>query len=177
MTGPSSAHTLGSTADPAPALPTMLHTARHESGQPRRSARFTATRGGFASLSGMRTMAAVTTGGRLGAIQQRPRAPKDMQFPQVVWWRGLDSNQRRRSQRIYSPSPLATRAPILFAASSSNGPPASSTEARGQRQGYGGACRPVSIANRNPAAIAGLLPIAGTSKASARPDMRVGPSS
>ncbi len=28
------------------------------------------------------------------------------------WWRGLDSNQRRLSQRIYSPSPLATRAPL-----------------------------------------------------------------
>src|SRR5690606_38340711 len=28
------------------------------------------------------------------------------------WWRGLDSNQRRHSQRIYSPSPLATRAPL-----------------------------------------------------------------
>jgi hypothetical protein len=28
------------------------------------------------------------------------------------WWRGLDSNQRRHSQRVYSPSPLATRAPL-----------------------------------------------------------------
>ncbi len=28
------------------------------------------------------------------------------------WWRGLDSNQRRHSQRIYSPPPLATRAPL-----------------------------------------------------------------
>ena len=30
------------------------------------------------------------------------------------WWRGLDSNQRRLSQRIYSPPPLTTRAPLLF---------------------------------------------------------------
>ena len=28
------------------------------------------------------------------------------------WWRGLDLNQRRQSQRIYSPSPLTTRAPL-----------------------------------------------------------------
>ena len=28
------------------------------------------------------------------------------------WWRELDSNQRRHSQRIYSPSPLATRASL-----------------------------------------------------------------
>src|SRR5690554_6714591 len=28
------------------------------------------------------------------------------------WWRGLDLNQRRLSQRIYSPPPLTTRAPL-----------------------------------------------------------------
>jgi hypothetical protein len=33
-------------------------------------------------------------------------------FFNADWWRGLDSNQRRLSQRIYSPSPLATRAPL-----------------------------------------------------------------
>jgi hypothetical protein len=27
------------------------------------------------------------------------------------WWAGLDLNQRRQSQRIYSPPPLTTRAP------------------------------------------------------------------
>ena len=32
------------------------------------------------------------------------------------WWRGLDLNQRRLSQRIYSPSPLTTRAPLQSAA-------------------------------------------------------------
>ena len=28
------------------------------------------------------------------------------------WWRGLDSNQRRQSQQIYSLPPLTTRAPL-----------------------------------------------------------------
>ena len=27
----------------------------------------------------------------------------------AIWWRVVDSNHRRRSQRIYSPPPLATR--------------------------------------------------------------------
>ena len=31
------------------------------------------------------------------------------------WWRELDLNQRRHSQRIYSPSPLTTRAPLRTA--------------------------------------------------------------
>ena len=30
------------------------------------------------------------------------------------WWRELDLNQRRLSQRIYSPSPLTTRASTLL---------------------------------------------------------------
>ena len=30
------------------------------------------------------------------------------------WWRELDLNQRRLSQRIYSPSPLTTRASLHF---------------------------------------------------------------
>jgi hypothetical protein len=38
-------------------------------------------------------------------------SPCDFRCPQ--WWRGLDSNQRRHSQRVYSPSPLTTRAPLL----------------------------------------------------------------
>jgi hypothetical protein len=31
---------------------------------------------------------------------------------QTTWWRGLDSNQRRHSQRVYSPSLLTTQAPL-----------------------------------------------------------------
>ena len=37
-------------------------------------------------------------------------------LPVRQWWRGLDLNQRRHSQRIYSPSPLTTRAPLRTAA-------------------------------------------------------------
>jgi hypothetical protein len=37
-------------------------------------------------------------------------------LPGRQWWRGLDLNQRRHSQRIYSPSPLTTRAPLQSAA-------------------------------------------------------------
>ena len=32
---------------------------------------------------------------------------------QFKWWREMDSNHRRLSQRIYSPPPLATRASLL----------------------------------------------------------------
>ena len=37
-------------------------------------------------------------------------------LPVRQWWRGLDLNQRRHSQRIYSPPPLTTRAPLRTAA-------------------------------------------------------------
>ena len=33
---------------------------------------------------------------------------------QVNWWRGEDSNLRRLRQRVYSPSPLATRVPLRY---------------------------------------------------------------
>ena len=29
------------------------------------------------------------------------------------WWAGMDSNHRRQNRRVYSPFPLATRAPTL----------------------------------------------------------------
>lgn len=31
----------------------------------------------------------------------------------LKWWWGLDSNQRTQRERIYSPSPLTTRPPLL----------------------------------------------------------------
>ena len=42
----------------------------------------------------------------------RPSGSVGIRSAQQIWWRGLDSNQRRHSQRIYSPPPLATRAPL-----------------------------------------------------------------
>ncbi len=33
-------------------------------------------------------------------------------LPRVSWWRGVDSNHRRRCQQIYSLLPLATREPL-----------------------------------------------------------------
>nr|CAI0337235.1 hypothetical protein SHINE37_41089 [Rhizobiaceae bacterium] len=36
------------------------------------------------------------------------------------WWRELDLNQRRLSQRIYSPSPLTTRASLHIPSGSSD---------------------------------------------------------
>src|SRR3990172_6413058 len=42
-------------------------------------------------------------------------SPKSSLLLARKWWRGLDSNQRRLSQRFYRPSPLATRAPLRTA--------------------------------------------------------------
>src|SRR2546429_9804966 len=55
---------------------------------------------------GNRTLV-VSLEGFCSTIELHPRASD-----RLSWWRGLDSNQRRLSQRIYSPSPLATRAPL-----------------------------------------------------------------
>ncbi len=46
---------------------------------------------------------------------KRGRNDRFRRHSRRVWWRGLDSNQRRHSQRVYSPSPLATRAPLQSA--------------------------------------------------------------
>ena len=50
----------------------------------------------------------------LGGVDPQSPAPHNFRKcgPIKIWWRGLDSNQRRHSQRIYSPPPLATRAPL-----------------------------------------------------------------
>ena len=42
------------------------------------------------------------------ALARRCSTPEPL--PHIIWWRRLDSNQCRLSQRIYSPPPLATRA-------------------------------------------------------------------
>ena len=54
--------------------------------------------------------------GCCSTIELYPRL--QIRLPGRQWWRGLDSNQRRQSQRIYSPSPLTTRAPLQTAARS-----------------------------------------------------------
>ena len=41
----------------------------------------------------------------------RPAAPPDGRG--AGWWAGMDSNHRRQNRRVYSPFPLATRAPTL----------------------------------------------------------------
>ena len=46
--------------------------------------------------------------GCCSTIELYPQLP--FVAPGRQWWRRLDSNQRRLSQRIYSPSPLTTRA-------------------------------------------------------------------
>ena len=48
-------------------------------------------------------------------VPASPRTLIKYQFTQIDsrWWRRLDSNQRRHSQRVYSPSPLTTRALLL----------------------------------------------------------------
>ena len=51
----------------------------------------------------------------------------------LSWWRELDSNQRRHSQRVYSPSPLATRASLRKYATSSARPARHNTICTGIR--------------------------------------------
>ena len=53
---------------------------------------------------------------RTGFSGKREPSLTCARLPDQQWWRGLDSNQRRLSQRIYSPSPLTTRAPLQTAA-------------------------------------------------------------
>ena len=46
--------------------------------------------------------------------------PREVLIRATEWWRELDLNQRRLSQRIYSPSPLTTRASLHIPAGSSD---------------------------------------------------------
>ena len=57
------------------------------------------------------------------------------------WWRGLDSNQRRLSQRIYSPSPLTTRAPLQAALNGAVAP--FSIPVKGTGPDRGALCKPL----------------------------------
>ena len=43
----------------------------------------------------------------------RPFKTTSIQLLLKHWWRRLDSNQRTQRERIYSPSPLTTRPPLL----------------------------------------------------------------
>ena len=50
------------------------------------------------------------------------------------WWAGMDSNHRRQNRRVYSPFPLATRAPTQE--------PVTVAERVGSAESSQGACRP-----------------------------------
>jgi hypothetical protein len=47
----------------------------------------------------------------LREVSSRSRERDDTSRSGLLWWAGMDLNHRRLSQRIYSPSPLTTRAP------------------------------------------------------------------
>src|SRR5215207_1646300 len=63
----------------------------------------------FGAGSGNRTRV-FSLEGCCSTIELYPRAID----PGAEWWKELDLNQRRLSQRIYSPSPLTTRASFQF---------------------------------------------------------------
>ncbi len=64
------------------------------------------------NLRGYKAMGSAVRFRKSRLSQSLPRSCQVLRRNCIKWWRGLDSNQRRLSQRIYSPSPLATRAPL-----------------------------------------------------------------